>query len=73
MSQKRQLFDNITLFKHRPREGRWIAGGAEDPRPVRSHLFRRPTQGGNAGGMSAGRFTGGAFGFYIINTPRRGR
>ena len=27
-------------------------GGAEDPRLVRSHLFRRPAQGRDAGGMN---------------------
>ena len=29
-----------------------IFGGAEDPRLVRSHLFRRPAQGRNAGGIT---------------------
>jgi tetratricopeptide (TPR) repeat protein len=30
-----------------------VVGGAEDPGDVRSHLFRRPAQGRDAGGMTA--------------------
>ena len=41
-----------SLFEHRPLEGRRIIRGAEDPRLVRSHLFRRPAQGRDAGGMT---------------------
>jgi class 3 adenylate cyclase/TolB-like protein len=43
------------FFEHRPREGGGIVGGAKDPRPVRSHLFRRPAQGRDAGRMTATR------------------
>ena len=44
-----------SFFEHRPPEGRsgCMVGGAEDPRAVRSHLFRRSAQGRDAGGMSA--------------------
>ncbi len=40
-----------SFFQHRRSEGRCIFWGAEDPPLVRSHLSRRPAQGGNAGGV----------------------
>jgi TolB-like protein len=48
-----------SFFQHCPPEGpSWcVVGGAEDPRPPRSHLFRRAAQGRNAGGISAARLT----------------
>ena len=49
-----------------------IFRGAEDPRLVRSHLFRRSAQGRDAGGMTAARFAGNALGIFV-STPRRGR
>ena len=39
-----------SFFEPRPHASR-ILGCAEHPRLVRSHLFRRPAQGGNAGGV----------------------
>jgi tetratricopeptide (TPR) repeat protein len=48
-----------SFFKPRPLEGRRIflriiriLGGAEDPRLIRNHLFRRPAQGRNSGGIN---------------------
>jgi tetratricopeptide (TPR) repeat protein len=44
-----------SFFQHRPLEGRPIFRGAGRPCPVQSHLFRRPAQGRDAGGMTATR------------------
>src|SRR5439155_10346815 len=38
------------FFEYRPFEAH-LLGGAGGPRVIRSHLFRRPAQGGGAGGV----------------------
>ena len=53
LAEARRLSGEGSLFEHRSLEGRRILRGAEDPRLVRSHLFRRPAQGRDAGGMTA--------------------
>ena len=57
-----------SFFKHCPLAGfsRYMVGSAEDPCVVRSHLFRRPAQGRNAGNVrcsspgARGPFAGGS-------------
>ena len=53
LAEARRLVGDDRLFQHRPLEGRRIVRGAEGPRLVRSHLFRRPAQGRDAGGMTS--------------------
>ena len=60
------------LFEHRSFEGLRIGGDAEDPRPIRSHLFHRATQGRSAGRMTAIRRS--VFALHLLHWLRsRGR
>jgi TolB-like protein/Tfp pilus assembly protein PilF len=51
-----QIKRRRSFFKHRPPEGGQAAGSAEDPRLVRSHLFRRAAQSRHARGVNPDLF-----------------
>jgi hypothetical protein len=59
LAEARRLNGGDLFSEHRPLEGCcWhMVGGAENPRLVRSHLFRRPAQSGNAGGVRGSVFS----------------
>ena len=52
LAPRRSLFEHRPCKSHRDHRRAGILGCAENPRTVRSHLFRRPAQGRDAGGVS---------------------
>ena len=66
-AEARRLITDDPMVEHRPFKGRRILGRPEGPRVVRSHLYRRAAQGGNAGRVKVsvlGRY-GGTNGNFV--------